>query len=384
MATRTRTAPAKKATSSRTTRPAAKAAPAAKRAAAAPARKAAPPAAKRTAPARKAAAKPVQEVRETPSSRSKIQAHDVLRAELDARKARHVADELHAAYWAEYGEVLDFAVDTAKAVSELDAPKQSGPHRKDGPARRAMVEPSKSVIGEVYDRERLESHTSLPELRKIFKELCEGDERLEETLVKKSILAQMEKNGYFREEVADDSAEDDESSDEAFDAEDDEEEDDFEDDDEESDDDDDDDAADEDEDESDEDGVLTEEDLDDYTLKQLREVAEESNVPIKGKSEDALRDELKALVRAASEEEEDEDDQDEEDDDEEDEGEDGGYVTAEDLPKMDLEALQKLSEECDGTPKKSTFNNAEKLRAWLLPYVEADDDEEEEEDDDEE
>jgi len=350
----------------------AKKAPARRPAAPAPAKKSAPPA-KKAAPAKKTVAPkaPVEAPKERPATKPKLQSHDVVMAYVAARKAQHVFEELAAAYAAEYGETVDFVVDHTKAVMELDTPKQSGPKRKDGPVRKAMVEEEDSVIGEVFDREKLEYQYSLPELRALFKELLEKDERLTPTLKKLEILKQLEENGYFREEVAADSDEADDEEEEDLGAEDEfEDESDVED----EDDDGDGDAEDDDEEEDDEDEeVLTAEDLDGYTLKQLREVAEENQVSTKGKKEAELREELKALLDAEDEPDDEEDDEEEEDDDE-------GYLTVDDLPNMDLEELLAVAKQSNLKVPATTAKSAAKMRAFLTPYLEADEDDEEDDD----
>lgn len=340
-------------------------------AAPAPAKKSAAPAKKAAAPAKRTATKPPVEAAEkkAPATKAKLQAHDVLRAHLDMLKAQQTFQELHKAYWEEYGEVVDFVVDHSKAVKELDAPKQQGPKRKDGPVRHAMVDQDEAVIGEVFDREELEYEKSLPELRQLFKELLAKDERLTPTLKKLEILAQLEENGYFREEVASDSDEADDEEEEDLGAEDEsEDESDVEDED--------DDGDGDEEDDDEEEGFLTAEDLDEMSLAELREVAEENQVTTKGKKEAALRAELKELL---SEDEDEEDDEDEEEDDDA-EGDDG-FLTVEDLESMDLEELLEVAKETGAKVPAATAKNVKKLRAWLAPYLEEDD---EEEDDDEE
>jgi hypothetical protein len=345
----------------------AKKAPAKRAAAPAPAKKTAAPA-KKAVPAKRAVAPkaPVEAAeKKVPATKPKLQAHDVLRAHLDMVKAQQTFQELHRAYWEEYGEAVDFAVDHSKAVMELDAPKQQGPKRKDGPVRHAIVDQDEAVIGETFDRERLENQYSLPQLRALFKELLEKDERLTPTLKKLDILKQLEENGYFREEVDADSDEADDEEEEALGAEDEsEEESDVEDEDE------DDDSDDEEEDEEDE-GFLTAEDLDEMSLGELRGVAEENGVPTKGKKEDALREELKALLPGVDEDDEDDEDEDEEDDDE-------GYLTVEDLADMDLEELLAVAKDTGDKPPAAVAKNAAKLRKWLEPYLDEDDDEEDE------
>lgn len=361
MATRTRTAPAKKSVASR--RPAA------------PAKKAVP--AKKSAPAKKAPAKkPIVEapasLPKTAPTRPKISAHDVLRAHLDMVQAQQVFAELHSAYWNEYGVAVDLAVDHSKAVLELDAPKRKGgPASKDGLVRRATVEEESRIIGETFDREDLEKHYSLVELRELFKDLLTKDDRLTPTLKKIEILSQLEENGYFREEVDADSDEADDEEEEAIGAEGEDEE---YDEDEDDSDDSDDDSEDDDEGDDEEEGeLLTAEDLDEYNLAELREVAEENSVLTKGKKEAALRAELKEVLFPDAVEDEDEEDEEEDDDDE-----DEGYLTVEDLQNMSLEELQSYADRTEDKCPAATYKSAVKLRKWLEDYVDNGEDDDEE------
>jgi hypothetical protein len=198
---------------------------------AAPAKKAVSRPAVKTAP--KAAPTPVAK-KPTPEPKSvapKLTAHDVLRARAAADKAKAMADELERQYWAQNEAELDDAAAAGAAILETEAPaRKTGRKPAETPSAKARA--TKPVAGEFYDLDKV-SAMGIKEVRELATDLAEKG-LITETKLKKEIIKQMTDAGLFRETGSgsaddDDAVDDDETlpeDSEEFDEEDDSEDDD--------------------------------------------------------------------------------------------------------------------------------------------------------------
>lgn len=216
-----------------------------------------------------------------PTKNQRVTGHDIFRA-------IHTLVVLLRQYGEDYADELD---QIAEYVAPMGA-NRATPHRPDGPARKAKVDPEDRVADEYYDAEATAA-LPLRELRELAADLAERGV-ITETKTKTKILKEMEEAGLFRELDDEGADEDDAEGDHDEDSEEDEVDDD-----------------DSDEEELDEE-TYERSDLKKMTLKELQELAEINGVKWKGLDQKSLIDTLLGEEEDEEEEEESEDDEDEE------------------------------------------------------------------------